>query len=121
MRLRKAPAQDPEIRRQLDGADALLAGDPSAELDAELAALLRAVAAERPAPREEFVRALDARAAQGFRAAPGSHAPRATRSWLRPGLRPLPLAAGTAAAAFIVAVAIVSSGGRDDSGGGSRG
>ena len=119
MRLFKAPAVDPEVGRRLDAVDALLAGESPRDIDAELAELMTAVAADRPVPREEFARALDARAAGGFGKQPVARTPRAARRLLRRGLRPLPLAAGTGAAAFIVVVAIVAGGGGGDSTGGA--
>ena len=60
---------DPGMQRELHALDAALAGEPvDAEL-AELADLAVDLRAERPVPPEEFLQALDARAAAGFRSA----------------------------------------------------
>jgi hypothetical protein len=51
---------------ELDAIDAALSGAAVAEEHARLATLTSSLQAARPRPRDEFVRSLDARAAQGF-------------------------------------------------------
>jgi uncharacterized protein DUF4349 len=57
-----------ETQRELDAVDAALNGEAVADAHAPLAELAHALRATRPRPREEFVRALDERAARGFNA-----------------------------------------------------
>lgn len=119
MKQRRKAVLDPAITRRLADLDAALAGGPADEELADLRDLVLTVQDERPVPRAEFARALDARARGGFET-PGNAGAAAVRR--RPSLRPRrlsPLAAGSAAAVFIVATAIFSgvlSGGSNDRG-----
>jgi hypothetical protein len=56
-----------QMQRELHAIDAALSGEPVSGADAPLADLSRALQTMRPRPSDEFVRALDARAAGGFR------------------------------------------------------
>jgi uncharacterized protein DUF4349 len=82
--------------------------------------LVLALQTDRPVPRDEFIRALDARVAGGFPKPQGRLAKtsrRLTPRRLTPRRRIAPLALGTVAAVFIVATAVVSgvlSGGGDE-------
>ncbi len=94
---------DPGMQRELHALDAALAGEP---VDGELAGLADLAVdlrAERPVPPEEFIEALDARAAAGFAQPQHTIAPQRRRR------RVTPLVAATGAAVFIAVVAIVSS------------
>jgi hypothetical protein len=90
------------------------------DLPADLRELALDLEAERPVPRDEFIRALDARAAAGF-PKPRRRLLEAPRR-LRSPRRIAPLALGSAAAVFIVATAVVagvlSGGGSDERGAG---
>jgi hypothetical protein len=55
-----------ETQRELDAVDAALSGAAVSDPHAPLAELAHTLRATRPRPREEFVRALDERAARGF-------------------------------------------------------
>jgi hypothetical protein len=55
-----------EARRELEAIDAALSDGPVGREHARLAELARELQAIRPRPSEDFARALDARAAQGF-------------------------------------------------------
>jgi hypothetical protein len=65
---------DPEIAASLDAIDATLAGEPVDPKYAEFAELALLLAADRPQPRAEFERALDARVARRFAPAPSAAA-----------------------------------------------
>src|SRR5438094_8139878 len=56
-----------EVRRELQAIDATLADEAVGAADAPLAELTRTLRGLRPRPGEAFVRALDAKAARGFR------------------------------------------------------
>jgi Domain of unknown function (DUF4349) len=88
----------------------------SPDVPADLRELVLDLQAGRPVPRDEFIRALDARAAAGF-PKPQRRLLEAPRR-LRPPRRIAPLALGSAAAVFIVATAVVagmlSGGGSDE-------
>src|ERR1700737_1202574 len=57
-----------ETQRELDAIDAALRGEAVADARTPFAQLAHALRATRPRPREEFVLALDERAARGFNA-----------------------------------------------------
>jgi hypothetical protein len=106
---------DPEIAAELDAIDATLAGEPVDPKYADVAELALLLVAERPAPRQEFLDSLDARAARRFAAAPGAAAGTPAGGWWRRiqswGTMP---ALGTAAAGLAVAgvaVVVLASGG----------
>lgn len=110
--------QEP-VDRELAALDAALAGERVDPDLAELETLALAVRAERPVPRDEFVRALDDRAAAGFPRDEGGPADR-LRSRVagafssRSGRRMLLPAMGAAASvliAVVVAVSVIDSGG----------
>ena len=61
----------PEAQRELGAIDAVLGGESVAEEHVALAELALAMRALRPRPSDEFVQALDSRAARGF--GPDSH------------------------------------------------
>ncbi|MCW3029804.1 MAG: protein kinase [Solirubrobacterales bacterium] len=119
-RSEQTPMTD-EARRELEAIDATLGGEAVAAEHLPLAELALATQALRPRPSEEFVQALDARAARGFsgerREAPGESSS-ARRSSSRPGggtrrkrLRTAAPALGLGLAALIaVAVAVSLSG-----------
>jgi uncharacterized protein DUF4349 len=113
---------DPDTAAELEAVDAALRGEGVASEHAELAELSRLVADERPAPRAEWARELDAKVAAGFPRPGGGRRrggrgrlPVPTSLWM-PGL--------AAAACALVALAVVASalsggGGGTDSGSGS--
>jgi uncharacterized protein DUF4349 len=67
MSRREEMQMNTEMRRELDAIEAALRGEATAVGDASIADLARALQAMRPQPRDEFSRALDARAERGFR------------------------------------------------------
>src|SRR6058998_3765815 len=108
MRILNKDFQDPAVVRELAAVDAALAGDPVDPELLDLAALACSLQAERPVPRPEFVRALDAAERTGFSRAEidrrdGSQpAIRRRPSSAQNRRRALPLAVGTAALLFLV-------------------
>jgi Domain of unknown function (DUF4349) len=128
MRRRERQTISEKTNRELEIIDAALSGEAVADEHASLAELALAVRAIRPRPREEFVRALDARAAGGFKGerqdgahlgrslpSPGGRGPRgrlesggarAVRS--RPAVG-LGVAAALAAATVVVALSLSGS------------
>ena len=123
-----------EAQRELEALEAALRREPVAPEHAALAELALALREERPQPSAKFARALDDRAAHGFRSAgrqerAGAHARGALGT--RPPLRrrqagggprwrvprrrlAVGLGAGTALAAVVVASVVVFSGGRSE-------
>jgi hypothetical protein len=116
-----------QMRRELDAIDATLRGEATAGSEATpageapLADVSRALQTLRPRPTEEFVRALDARAAAGFRREGRAAASATRRSARRPAMharmRALPAprrrallvsALGVAVTVALVAVVAVS-------------
>jgi hypothetical protein len=105
-----------QTRRELDAIDAALSGEADAAGDAPLVDLARALQAMRPHPRDEFVHALDARAAGGFsrdaRASDdprhGRRASRRQRRVLAPTRRRAQLVAALGVLATVALVAVVA-------------
>jgi hypothetical protein len=111
------------IAAELDALEAALAGRPDA--DPALLGLVAAVRDDAPAPRPDFRRELDARAAAGFPRG-GGGGPRAladaVQGWLsaqRIGLVPALGAAATVIVALVVAVSALQGGGAGRGGSGS--
>jgi hypothetical protein len=104
---------DPEIAAALDAIDATIAGEPVDPMYAELAELALLLTAERPEPGPEFERAMDARVARRFLAAPAvkQAPPRRRRGWVWSGW-----AAAVAAAAAVALVFVLAPGGGGTSG-----
>jgi hypothetical protein len=123
-----------EAQRELEALEAAVRGEPVAPEHQALAELALALREERPRPNAEFARALDARAAHGFRGAgseerSGARAREALAMWPLAGRRQadgaprrrvprrrlaLGLGAGSALAALVVASVFVLSGGRSE-------
>jgi Domain of unknown function (DUF4349) len=123
-----------EAQRELEALEAAVRGEPVAPEHQALAELALALREERPRPNAEFARALDARAAHGFRGAgseerSGARARGALAMWPLAGRRQadgaprrrvprrrlaLGLGAGSALAALVVASVVVLSGGRSE-------
>jgi hypothetical protein len=108
-----------EIQRELDAIDAALSGEAVAGAHVPLEELVRALQSVRPHPSTEFVQALDARAAHGFRRASQHRAPDSSqrapttergRRRRRRTAFALP-ALGIAVAAVLVVVSLPGSGG----------
>jgi hypothetical protein len=106
-----------EMQRELHAIDAALSGEPVSRADAPLADLSRALQTMRPRPSDEFVRALDARAAGRFRRErPRSATEAPRRGWgLRRARQASParrrsalLVSALGAAVTIVLVAVVA-------------
>ena len=123
-----------EAQRELQALEAAIRGEPVAPEHAALAELALSLREERPQPSAEFARALDGRAARGFRGA-GRQERSGAQARGALGTRPLVrrrqtggglgwrvprrrvavgLAAGTALAAVVVASVVVFSGGRSE-------
>jgi hypothetical protein len=118
---------DPEAAAELEAVEAALRGEGVATEHAELAELSRLVADERPVPRAEWARELDAKVAAGF-PRPGGARGRARRKWLRmptEGWMPVLGAVACALVALVVVAAALSGGGGSsqglDAGSGSSG
>jgi hypothetical protein len=103
---------DPDTAAALDAVDAALRGEAVAPDHAELAELSRLVAHERPAPRPEWTRGLDARVAAGFPPSGGDRRPGGRRRLTLPTHLWMPgLAAAACALVGLVVVAATLSGG----------
>src|SRR5205823_6219895 len=108
-----------QMRRELEAIDAALAGEAVGAGDARLAELTRALRGLRPQPSRQFARALDARAARGFRrerpalARDGGGAGSKSRAgWQRRRTLLLFPALGLAIAVVVLAAVSLSSSGR---------
>jgi hypothetical protein len=109
---------DPEIAAELDAIDETLAGGPVAPRYAEIAELALLLAGDRPQPRDEFLRSLDARVERRFtsagtdsRAVGAPSTPRARRWWAAWGFAPVWGSAAVGLAAAVAVVVVLSSGG----------
>ncbi|HEX3510202.1 MAG TPA: DUF4349 domain-containing protein [Solirubrobacteraceae bacterium] len=98
-----------DVRRDLDAIDAALGGEPLDATRGTVAGLALELRDMRPEPQPEFVRALDERAAQGFRRE--RTARRFGGLHLRPGLPALGAAAACAAVLVALVTALGGSGG----------
>src|SRR5438874_11268963 len=77
-----------EAQRELQALEAVIRGEPVAPEHAALAELALELREERPQPSAEFARALDGRAARGFRSA-GRHERSGAQARGALGTRPL--------------------------------
>jgi hypothetical protein len=112
MRLREDEILTPDVERELEALEAVLAGRPvDAEHDA-VARLARELRAERPAPSPEYATELDARACEGFpRTGPRSRVARLReRIAARPPRRYLAPAGALATLVVVAGVALSQSG-----------
>lgn len=101
---RRDDARTAETTRELEALDAALRGDGA---DAELAELVSAVRAERPAPSDPFAAELDARVAAGF--------PRRGRPAWRSRRALVPALAAAATLVLVAVIATSALRGRTDS------
>jgi hypothetical protein len=124
MKLRRDDATlDPQVERELEALEAVLAGERVGAEHAELAELATELRGMRPTPDERFAADLDARAGAGFGAGPAAAGDRFAGAWERFRAAPLrrqvmPVGA-TALAAIVITTAVVASN-RDEGGGSAQ-